>query len=80
MAAAIVDAIGLFGTGLTLIGFLQSNWPTDNPEGATVNIKAGLPALDAEGDDLVSVLSVYPHISVSESRLGWFHQPCLRLR
>jgi hypothetical protein len=70
MAAAIVDAIGLFGTGLTLIGFLQSNWPTDNPEGATVNIKAGLPALDAEGDDLVSFQILCTQLHVSNSTQG----------
>lgn len=52
MAAAIVDAIGLVGTGLTAIGFLQSNLPDKPAEGATIRIKAGL-----AGDDDPGVVS-----------------------
>jgi hypothetical protein len=35
----IVDIIGLVGTGLTTIGFAQSNFAVREPQGATVMIK-----------------------------------------
>lgn len=43
--AAFADVIGIGSAALTTVGFLQSNWPTYEPEGATVTIKAGLPKL-----------------------------------
>ncbi|OAK98030.1 hypothetical protein IQ06DRAFT_226338 [Phaeosphaeriaceae sp. SRC1lsM3a] len=50
---AYVNAIGIFGSLLTTIGFIQSNIPANaDPQGATVAIKAGLPPLDKEGDSL----------------------------
>lgn len=52
MAVSLVDAIGVASAGLTLIGFLQSNFAERNEEGATVRIKAGLPELDSEDDSL----------------------------
>ncbi|GAB7322881.1 hypothetical protein MBLNU13_g05431t1 [Cladosporium sp. NU13] len=52
LSPSFVDVVGLAGTTLTTIGFLQANWPTKNPEGATVKIKAGLPELTAEADSL----------------------------
>ena len=39
MAVSLVDAIGVASAGLTLIGFLQSNFAERNEEGATVRIK-----------------------------------------
>ena len=39
LSPSFVDVVGLAGTALTTIGFLQANWPSKNPEGATVKIK-----------------------------------------
>ncbi|KAF2120366.1 hypothetical protein BDV96DRAFT_610319 [Lophiotrema nucula] len=68
---AVVDAIGIVGTALTTIGFLQSNWATSNPEGATVNIKAGLPEIDHEGDNLGGEIN---HVYAFDTRNGYSGQ------
>ncbi|KAF2999896.1 hypothetical protein E8E13_008461 [Curvularia kusanoi] len=50
---ALINAIGLFGTGLTTIGFIQGNVPgTADPLGATVRIKVGLKELGDDGTSL----------------------------
>ncbi|ORY16598.1 hypothetical protein BCR34DRAFT_597605 [Clohesyomyces aquaticus] len=71
MAAAIVDAIGIFSAALTTIGFFQSNWPGNAPEGATVNIKAGLPELGNEGDSLGGSIN---HVYAFDERNGYSGQ------
>jgi hypothetical protein len=68
MAAAVVDAIGIFGTVLTTIGFFQSNWASSEPEGATVNIKAGLAPLGSDGDSLSGDIS---HVYAFDERNGY---------
>lgn len=52
----VVDAIGVIGSALTIIGFLQSNIPDNPPKGAKIRIKAGL-----SGDDDPQAVSM-PHL------------------
>ncbi|KAF2016681.1 hypothetical protein BU24DRAFT_409762 [Aaosphaeria arxii CBS 175.79] len=43
LALGFVDAIGIFGTVLTTIGFAQSNWPSPSEQkGAVIRVKVGL--------------------------------------
>jgi hypothetical protein len=42
MSLSVVDAIGIFGTGLGIIGFLLDNFPQKDPQGPVIRIKAGL--------------------------------------
>lgn len=52
MPVSVIDALGVVGTALTIVGFLQSNIPDAPPEGATIRIKAGL-----SGDDEAQIVS-----------------------
>ena len=51
---SFIDAIGLLGSGLGIISFLQKNIPGDAPaQGAKIRIKAGNPGDNNPG--LVSI-------------------------
>lgn len=53
--SAVLDGIGLVSGVLGIISFFQDQFSTaQNPQGATVQIKAGLP----QGDDDPSTVSV----------------------
>lgn len=39
MSLSVIDAIGIFGTVLGTVSFIQDNLPTVDPEGTTVKIK-----------------------------------------
>ena len=54
--SSVVDAIGLLGSVLGIIGFIQHNIPGESPpEGALVRVKAGNP-----GDDNPGLVSQLP--------------------
>lgn len=47
---SFIDAIGIVGTGLGIIGFLKANIAGDPPpEGAKIRVKAGNPGDDNPG-------------------------------
>ncbi|GIZ49754.1 hypothetical protein CKM354_001278100 [Cercospora kikuchii] len=48
----MAEALGFFGSILTIVGFFQSNVPTQTPQGATVQIKAGLTPIGSDVNDL----------------------------
>jgi hypothetical protein len=62
---SFVDAIGLVGASLGIIGFMQANIPGDPPpQGAKIRVKAGNPGDDNPG--LVSnILQDLTHISAA---------------
>ncbi|KAK7425868.1 hypothetical protein QQZ08_007582 [Neonectria magnoliae] len=51
MAAAVVDGLGLVGSVLGIVGFIQDNIPEKPAEGASIRIKAGNPGDDNPGLD-----------------------------
>lgn len=51
--SAVIDSVSLVSGVLTIASFFQANLPANDPEGATVQIKAGL------GDDSSSGLVRY---------------------
>lgn len=50
---SVVDTIGVVSGIFTIVGFFQSNFPGSTPEGAKVQIKAGLG--DDESSELVCI-------------------------
>lgn len=55
----MAQALGFFGSVLTVVGFAQSNIPAQTPQGATVQIKAGYAPIGNDVNDLVCGLWFY---------------------
>lgn len=52
--STLINAIGLFGTALGLVGFIQDNIPPPpEADGTTVRVKVGL----SQGDDEAQLVS-----------------------
>lgn len=52
---SLIDAIGLFGTVLGIIGFVQNQIPDSSPKGAVFRVKVG--HQENAGQNYVSALS-----------------------